>query len=66
MWDAVLPCLLLAVSPHLTSSKFSIGLDTSKTGADLAGQCRPLSKTVRFNVLRVMKNKAAAKAFNKF
>ncbi|GFZ48119.1 40S ribosomal protein S11-A [Saitozyma sp. JCM 24511] len=30
------------------------------------GQCRPLSKTVRFNVLRVSKNKAAAKAFQKF
>ncbi|KAG6336673.1 hypothetical protein ID866_2420 [Astraeus odoratus] len=30
------------------------------------GQCRPLSKTVRFNVLRVAKNKAAAKAFSKF
>ena len=30
------------------------------------GQCRPLSKTVRFNVLRVAKNKAAAKAFGKF
>ena len=30
------------------------------------GQCRPLSKTVRFNVLRVAKNKAAARAFNKF
>ncbi|KAI9633516.1 putative ribosomal protein S11 [Dioszegia hungarica] len=30
------------------------------------GQCRPLSKTVRFNVLRVAKNKAAAKAFQKF
>merc|ERR1711990_878234 len=30
------------------------------------GQCRPLSKTVRFNVLRVSKNKAAAKAFRKF
>jgi small subunit ribosomal protein S11e len=29
------------------------------------GQCRPLSKTVRFNVLRVSKNKAA-KGFNKF
>ncbi|KAG6813807.1 hypothetical protein H0H92_007219 [Tricholoma furcatifolium] len=27
------------------------------------GQCRPLSKTVRFNVLRVSKNKAASKAF---
>ena len=31
-----------------------------------AGQCRPLSKTVRFNVLRVSKNKAAAKSFGKF
>ncbi|KAF6766053.1 ribosomal protein S17-domain-containing protein [Ephemerocybe angulata] len=30
------------------------------------GQCRPLSKTVRFNVLRVSKSKAAAKAFGKF
>ncbi|CAG7847648.1 40S ribosomal protein S11-A [Serendipita indica DSM 11827] len=30
------------------------------------GQCRPLSKTVRFNVIRVSKNKAAAKAFGKF
>ncbi|CAL1695742.1 unnamed protein product [Somion occarium] len=30
------------------------------------GQCRPLSKTVRFNVLRVSKSKAAIKAFGKF
>jgi len=30
------------------------------------GQCRPLSKTVRFNVIRVSKNKAAAKTFGKF
>ncbi|KAF8198969.1 40S ribosomal protein S11 [Pholiota molesta] len=30
------------------------------------GQCRPLSKTVRFNVLRVAKNRAAAKSFGKF
>ncbi|KAI8995665.1 ribosomal protein S17-domain-containing protein [Trametes punicea] len=30
------------------------------------GQCRPLSKTVRFNVLRVAKNKAASKSFGKF
>ncbi len=30
------------------------------------GQCRPLSKTVRFNVLRGAKNKAAAKSFGKF
>ncbi|TFY62908.1 hypothetical protein EVJ58_g3557 [Rhodofomes roseus] len=30
------------------------------------GQCRPLSKTVRFNVVRVAKNKAAAKSFGKF
>ncbi|KAH7104787.1 ribosomal protein S17-domain-containing protein [Auriculariales sp. MPI-PUGE-AT-0066] len=30
------------------------------------GQCRPLSKTVRFNVLRVSKNIATAKAFAKF
>ncbi|EUC65312.1 40S ribosomal protein S11 [Rhizoctonia solani AG-3 Rhs1AP] len=30
------------------------------------GQCRPLSKTVRFNVLRVSKSKASAKNFGKF
>ncbi|KAG5221917.1 ribosomal protein S17-domain-containing protein [Salix suchowensis] len=30
------------------------------------GQCRPLSKTVRFNVLRVSKSKAATKSFSKF
>ncbi|PPQ80810.1 hypothetical protein CVT25_001935 [Psilocybe cyanescens] len=30
------------------------------------GQCRPLSKTVRFNVLRVSKSKAATKTFGKF
>jgi len=30
------------------------------------GQCRPLSKTVRFNVLRVAKSKAATKEFSKF
>ncbi|KAF9651862.1 hypothetical protein BDM02DRAFT_3090370, partial [Thelephora ganbajun] len=30
------------------------------------GQCRPLSKTVRFNVLRVSKSKASTKTFNKF
>jgi len=30
------------------------------------GQCRPLSKTVRFNVVRVSKSKASAKAFTKF
>lgn len=30
------------------------------------GQCRPLSKTVRFNVLKVTKGKETAKAFLKF
>ncbi|KIM85176.1 hypothetical protein PILCRDRAFT_817169 [Piloderma croceum F 1598] len=30
------------------------------------GQCRPLSKTVRFNVLRVSKSKALTKSFGKF
>jgi len=30
------------------------------------GQCRPLSKTVRFNVLRVSKASTAAKLFGKF
>jgi len=31
-----------------------------------SGQCRPLSKTVRFNVIRVSKSKASAKTFGKF
>ncbi|KAG0176211.1 hypothetical protein DFQ28_005867 [Apophysomyces sp. BC1034] len=30
------------------------------------GQCRPLSKTVRFNVLKVQKAKSSSKAFQKF
>ncbi|KAI8081782.1 RPYS18 protein [Halteromyces radiatus] len=30
------------------------------------GQCRPLSKTVRFNVLKVQKAKSANKSFQKF
>ncbi|KAG8900918.1 hypothetical protein FRC00_010120 [Tulasnella sp. 408] len=30
------------------------------------GQCRPLSKTVSFNVVRVMSNNTAAKTFGKF
>lgn len=30
------------------------------------GQCRPLSKTVRFNVLKVAKNKSAEKAAKQF
>ncbi len=30
------------------------------------GQCRPLSKTVRFNVLKVSKNKSAEKAAKQF
>ena len=33
----------------------------------IVGQCRPLSKTVRFNVLKVQKGKkAGAKQFQKF
>lgn len=30
------------------------------------GQCRPLSKTVRFNVLKVQKGKGGSKQFKKF
>ncbi|KAJ4460954.1 putative 40S ribosomal protein S11 [Paratrimastix pyriformis] len=32
----------------------------------IIGQCRPLSKTVRFNVLKVMKSSENKKMFNKF
>lgn len=30
------------------------------------GECRPLSKTVRFNVLKVTKSQGAKKSFKKF
>jgi small subunit ribosomal protein S11e len=38
------------------------------TVGDIAtvGECRPLSKTVRFNVLKVTKGKGSKKQFNKF
>ena len=32
----------------------------------VVGQCRPLSKTVRFNVLKVQKAKGGKKQFQKF
>lgn len=32
----------------------------------LPGQCRPLSKTIRFNVLKVESNKRAEKAAKQF
>lgn len=30
------------------------------------GECRPLSKTVRYNVLKVLKASGAKKSFDKF
>ena len=32
----------------------------------VVGQCRPLSKTIRFNVLKIQKAKAGKKQFKKF
>jgi len=32
----------------------------------IVGECRPLSKTVRFNVLKVTKGAGAKKGFKKF
>ena len=32
----------------------------------VVGQCRPLSKTVRFNVVKVQKAKSGKKQFSKF
>jgi ribosomal protein S17 len=40
--------------------------DYGELNVVFTGQCRPLSKTVRFNVLRVAKSKAATKTFGKF
>ena len=44
------------------------GMYESPRRANPSGQCRPLSKTVRFNALKVIKNKSTerAKAFNRF
>lgn len=63
----VSPCFRVELGDTVTVGEFcSFRALVAITDLGHLGQCRPLSKTVRFNVLRVAKNKAAAKAFGKF
>jgi len=50
------------VAAHLSPAFIGVAIGDIVT----VGQCRPLSKTVRFNVLKVTKGKVTAKAFAKF
>jgi len=50
------------VAAHLSPAFIGVEVGDIVT----VGQCRPLSKTVRFNVLKVAKGKNSTKAFAKF
>jgi small subunit ribosomal protein S11e len=51
------------LSAHLSPAFRDVALGDSV----IVGQCRPLSKTVRFNVLKVLKSTSASnKKFEKF
>ncbi|CAH1256971.1 small ribosomal subunit protein uS17-like [Branchiostoma lanceolatum] len=50
------------VSVHLSPAFRDVALGDVVT----VGECRPLSKTVRFNVLKVTKRQGAHKSFSKF
>ena len=54
---------LYSIITFLSSSPHS---DVEVGDLVVAGQCRPLSKTVRFNVLKVQKVKGGKKQFQKF
>ena len=48
------------------SFSFSLCRDTELGDVAVVGQCRPLSKTIRFNVLKIQKAKGGKKQFQKF
>eukprot|EP00042_Codosiga_hollandica_P002768 m.12334 g.12334 ORF g.12334 m.12334 type:complete len:156 (-) comp17411_c0_seq1:66-533(-) len=50
------------ISAHVSPAFRDVALGDQVT----IGQCRPLAKTVRFNVLRVTKLGSSRKSFNKF
>lgn len=52
--------------PSHESSKKALLTQSTSPRPPLAGQCRPLSKTIRFQVLKVTKNKRAEKAAKQF
>jgi small subunit ribosomal protein S11e len=60
------PAFRVELGDVVTVGTFALAFDLDAHCKPSIGQCRPLSKTVRFNVLRVTKNKASAKAFGKF
>lgn len=62
------PAFHTEVGDIVTVSEFGVALvaEDSTELALIIGQCRPLSKTVRLNAVRVLKKKAAARAFGKF
>ena len=62
----VSPAFRVELGDIVTVGKSLLCDDTLCVPDFFLGQCRPLSKTVRFNVLRVTKNKAAVKTFGKF
>ncbi|KAI7856283.1 40S ribosomal protein [Circinella umbellata] len=52
------------ISAHLSPAFDNLAVETGDIVT--VGQCRPLSKTIRFNVLKVQKAKSASKQFSKF
>ena len=51
---------------HLLTKWASVFRDVRVGDIVIVGECRPLSKTVRFNVLKVTKAAGAKKQFQKF
>lgn len=63
MADIVLVC---SSAIPVTKHTFSFCRDVTVGDIVTVGECRPLSKTVRFNVLKVTKAAGAKKQFQKF
>ena len=58
--------LMLVISVPVPISSFSLHRDVAIGDIVTVGECRPLSKTVRFNVLKVNKAPGTKKGFTKF
>lgn len=59
---------MLSVGPCFDEIDFDSGRSSDVQIGDVVtiGECRPLSKTVRFNVLKVAKGASSKKQFQKF
>lgn len=75
IWGGILPthnfCHPGNIKPVYVDGGLSIPCSPPPRDIELGdvvvvGQCRPLSKTVRFNVLKVQKAKGGKKQFQKF